>query len=199
MAHKIARAFLVLLAGLALLPTGAAGDAFRRVMVPLRIVSLYAGHTDNVIALGAGDRLVAVSGGDEPDSFQRLPPNVVRLPMRTGVEAVLALKPDVVLLRSLVVQVNPHLLEALERSGMSVHVIDPPSWDDFEDYLIRLAEILGTDPEEAREKLENLRVHIAQKTAEAALTKNKPRVFLCMVRPYNPPIMFALYHILTYC
>jgi len=87
----------------------------------------------------------------------------------------------VVLLRSLVAQVNPHLLEALERSGIAVHVIDPPSWDGFEDYLIRLAEILGTDPEEAKEKLKNLRAHIAQKAAEAARNEKnngKPRVFL---------------------
>jgi iron complex transport system substrate-binding protein len=140
-------------------------------------VSLYAGHTDNVIALGAGDKLVAVSGGDESER-STLPPDVRRLPMRTGAEAILVLKPDVVLLRSLVTQVNPHLLDTLERSSITAHVIDPPSWDGFEDYLIRLAGVLGTDPKEARDKLGNLRENISISAARAALGKNKPRVFL---------------------
>jgi len=183
MAHKITIyffSFLVFWVSLTLLPASVAESA----MIPLRVVSLYAGHTDNIIALGASDRLVAISGGDESEFSSHLPPNVRRLPMKTGVEAILALKPDVVLLRSLVAQVNPHLPEALERSGVAVYVIDPPSWDGFEEYLIRLAEILGTDPEKARKKLENLRESIAQDAAEAACNENneknkgKPRIFL---------------------
>ena len=179
MAYKMKMTLLALLISLALLPKYSAEEGFGA-PIPLRVVSLYPGHTDNVVALGAGDWLVAVSEGDESERSSLLPPNVRRLPIRTGPEAILALKPDVVLLRSLVTQVNPHLLGVLERSGVAVHVIDPPSWDDFEDYLIRLAEILGTDPKEAREKLENLRADIVQNAARAALSnkKGRPRVFL---------------------
>ncbi|MDR2528352.1 MAG: ABC transporter substrate-binding protein [Synergistaceae bacterium] len=140
---------------------------------PRRIVSLYPGHTDNIAALGGGERLVAVSGGD----FSYLHPGTIRLPIRVGAEAVLALKPDVVFLRSLAVQLNPHLAGALERAGVTVHVIDPPSWDGFEDYLTRLAEILGVNPAEARAKLQNLRGGIARE-AEARSKGDSPRVFL---------------------
>ena len=180
MAHKITNFYLLFFALFALVisPAPPLADAAETAAAPLRIVSLYAGHTDNIIALGAGDRLVAASGGDESEFSTRLPPNVRRLPIKTGVEAVLALKPDVVILRSLVAQVNPHLPEALKRSGVSVYIIDPPSWDGFEDYLILLAGILGTDPDEAREKLGNLRARIAQNAVEAAYNKAKPRVFL---------------------
>ena len=116
-----------------------------------RIVSLYPGHTDNIVALGAGDRLVAVSRNDDVDLFAA--PDLPRLPPKAGPEAVLALRPDAVFTRSMIDRMNPRLREVLERSGVSVYVIDPPSWDGFEDYLVRLAGILGTDPDEARLRL----------------------------------------------
>ena len=143
---------------------------------PRRIVSLYPGHTDNIAALGAGERIVAVSGGEGEGDFSYLPPDAARLPMKVGAEAVLALRPDAVFLRTLTVQVNPHLAGALERAGVVVHVIDPPSWDEFEEYLTHLAEVLGTDPANAREKLKNLREGIAREAA--ARHKSGPRVFL---------------------
>jgi iron complex transport system substrate-binding protein len=82
-------------------------------------------------------------------------------------------------MRSLVTQVNPHLAETLLRSGVAVHVIDPPSWDDFESYLTRLGEILGTGSEEARSRLKRARAAI-KRDAEEAAGKNsrKVRVFL---------------------
>jgi iron complex transport system substrate-binding protein len=143
---------------------------------PLRIVSLYPGHTDNIAALGAGERIVAVSGGEGEGDFSYLSPNVTRLPMKVGAEAVLALRPDAVFLRTLTLQVNPHLAGALERAGVAVHVIDPPSWDEFEKYLTHLAEVLGADPANAREKLKNLREGIASEAA--ARRKSSPRFFL---------------------
>jgi iron complex transport system substrate-binding protein len=154
---------------------------------PRRIVSLYPGHTDNIVALGMGDRLVAVSRSEDPSLWERgqireLP----RLPPKVGAEAVLALKPDAVFLRSLTQQMNPHLTEVLERAGVAVHVIDPPSWEGFEEYLTRLAEILGTSPEAARQKLAASRSAIeaaakARGKSDKSSKSNKksaPRVFL---------------------
>ena len=137
-----------------------------------RIVSLYPGHTDNIVALGAGDRIVGVSRSDDPE----LLPTVPRLPPKVGAEEILALKPDVVFSRSLIERLNPHLSSVLERAGISVYVIDPPSWEGFEGYLLQLAEILGTDPEAARLKLIVSRETIAR---NAALAGTKPpKVFL---------------------
>ncbi|MDR1874646.1 MAG: ABC transporter substrate-binding protein [Synergistaceae bacterium] len=154
---------------------------------PLRIVSLYPGHTDNIVALGAGDRLVAASRDDGPAFLPFLPgspgspgsPDLPRLPPRVDAEAVLAFRPDAVFLRSLVERMNPHLTEVLERAGVAVHVIDPPSWDEFEGYLTRLAGILGTDPEEARRRLAAARGAVADAAKTAAVRGMRaPRVFL---------------------
>ena len=60
---------------------------------PLRVVSLYPGHTDNVAALGGGELLVGVSENDDPDLF----PNLPRFSPRAGAESILAVKPDVIM------------------------------------------------------------------------------------------------------
>ncbi|MDR2178901.1 MAG: ABC transporter substrate-binding protein [Synergistaceae bacterium] len=146
---------------------------------PRRIVSLYPGHTDNIIALGRGDRLVAVSSSETDwGAGVIIPQKVATLPQKVGAEAVLALKPDAVFMRSLVERMNPHLSQVLERAGVAVHVIDPPSWEEFEEYLTRLAAILGTSPEAAREKLAVLRKSIAQAAETSARGKSKQAVFL---------------------
>ncbi|MDR3265438.1 MAG: hypothetical protein LBT15_05440 [Synergistaceae bacterium] len=147
---------ITLIAAFTAMFTFAPGAAFSD---PRRIVSLYPGHTDNIVALGAGNRLVAVSREDGYPGLPRFSPKV-------DAEAVLALHPDAVFLRSLVEQMNPHLTEILERAGVAVHVIDPPSWNAFGDYLARLAEILGTDPEEARNRLVAAREAVAQRAGE---------------------------------
>ena len=54
---------------------------------PLRVVSLYPGHTDNVAALGGGELLVGVSENDDPDLF----PNLPRFSPKAGAESILAL------------------------------------------------------------------------------------------------------------
>jgi iron complex transport system substrate-binding protein len=145
--------------------------------VPTRIVSLYPGHTDNIVALGVGDRLVAVS---REDAAEPLLPDLPRLSPKVDAEAVLALRPDAVFLRSLVERMNPHLTEVLERAGVAVHVIDPPSWEGFGDYLARLAEILGTDPNEARRRLAASRELVAESAKKAAGRRGgaAPTVFL---------------------
>jgi iron complex transport system substrate-binding protein len=137
-----------------------------------RIVSLYPGHTDNIIALGLGDSIVAVSQNDDLDSA----PGASRLPSRVTPEAILALKPDIVFTRSLNERADPNRAIILERAGVAVYTIDPPSWNGFEDYLALLSEILGLDPESAkrrfREIIEGVRDEAAQHDGV------RPRVFL---------------------
>ena len=74
-----------------------------------RIVSLYPGHTDNIVALGGERQLVAVSKNDDDDMLPKLP----RFSAKSGAEEILALKPDLVLTRGLAERQNPQLRSVL--------------------------------------------------------------------------------------
>lgn len=136
-----------------------------------RVVSLYPGHTDNIVALGLASSLVGISQHDAPD----IRPDIPRLPAKTGAEAILALTPDVVLMRSLNARLNPALQSTLERADIRVHILEPPSWDEFSDYLAQLAAALGSSPEDARAHLRRV-LEDARRTA--ADDTARPKVFL---------------------
>ena len=133
-----------------------------------RIVSLYAGHSENLLALGARDRLVGVSAADDPALFPGLP----RLPARVDAEGILALSPDLVLIRPQGEAVMGGVIAALERAGVTVASLTPPTWDSMEGYLSRLGELGGIKNPEA---LWRDRVAALEKTIPKG---SRPRVFL---------------------
>ena len=137
---------------------------------PLRVISLYPGHSDNICALGGSELLVALSENDDPDLLPSLP----RLSLRSGAERVLALRPDVVLTRSFAVRLNPNMYDVLERSGVRVIVLDPPEWEDFAQYLTELAQALSLSPEGALRKFGDVIMGIRAGVPD----KKAPRVFL---------------------
>ena len=139
----------------------------------LRVISLYPGHSENIFALGGGDMLSAVSENDDNNFMPSLP----RISLRSGAERILALRPDVVVTRSFAVRLNPNLYDVLERSGVNVVVLDPPSWEDFPSYLKALAETLNLDPEYALSRLEDIRAGIEARVREKS-GSYRPRVFL---------------------
>lgn len=138
-----------------------------------RIISLYPGHTDNVAALGAGAKLIGISENDR----EGILPGVPRFSMKAGPEALLALRPDLVLTRTLADSQNPELKKVLERAGVRVEVIDPPKWEDFEDYLRKIAELAGTSPDEAVAELAKARAEISDAAAKMSRGR-KPLVFV---------------------
>ena len=105
----------------------------------LRVISLYPGHSDNIFAMGGKDILIALSENDDEDLLPELP----RISLRTGAEKVLALKPDIVVTRSFAMKINPNLYEVLENAGVKILCLDPPEFNEFDDYLKTLADNLG--------------------------------------------------------
>ncbi|GAA5535054.1 ABC transporter substrate-binding protein [Deinococcus aluminii] len=120
---------LALLSVLALLSQGAAtrypltvtDDLGRTVTLPRepqRIIAMLPSHTETLVAIGAGDRLVAV------DRFSNFPKNVTdRLPKvgsayQPNLEAILALKPDLVLADE---SSGSRLTEKLAQAGLTVY------------------------------------------------------------------------------
>ncbi|MDR1915027.1 MAG: ABC transporter substrate-binding protein [Synergistaceae bacterium] len=108
-----------------------------------RIISLYSGHTENLIAIGAGNLLVAVGQGDDDIGLDFLP----RLGVRPGVEQIAALKPDLVLSRPMQVRGQPALYDRLRSLGVNIVALDPPAWDEFPAYIDLLAALTGMGAE----------------------------------------------------
>lgn len=105
---------------------------------PQRIVTLLPSLTESVCTLGACDRLVGV------DRYSNWPAPVRALPQVGGgidpnVEAVVALKPDVVLLAK-----SSRVTERLEALGVKVVVLEPKNHGDVRRVLDTLGRILGT-------------------------------------------------------
>ncbi len=101
---------------------------------PQRIVSLTPGSTEVLFAVGAGKQVVGVT------SYCDYPPEAKRLPkvgdMRTNVEAVVALRPDLVVADGVL---NRRFVPALERLKLPLLVIEPKTWLD----VARVIHLLG--------------------------------------------------------
>lgn len=138
-----------------------------------RIISLYPGHTDNIVALNSENKLVGISKNDDKGMLPDLP----RFSAKCNAEEILVLKPDIVVTRGLVERQNPHLRNVLEQAGVKVISIEPPSWDGFAAYLEKIAILTGSDPTAAVEKLNETRDNIAAESAKKARGRH-PFVFV---------------------
>lgn len=110
---------------------------------PRRIVSLLPSLTETVCELGDCAKLVGV------DRFSDFPASVRALPKLgglddTGIEALVALKPDVVLLG-----VSARVIDRLEALGLKVVALEPRSMADVQRVLGKVAQVLGK-PDDAR-------------------------------------------------
>lgn len=106
-----------------------------------RIISLYSAHTENLYALGAGDRLI---GGSNSEVY---PEEATLLPVyhyREDPEKVIAAMPDLVLVRPMIERVAPEYIDALERAGLTVASLYPDTAEQFDEYIRTLALITGT-------------------------------------------------------
>ncbi|RZI91760.1 MAG: ABC transporter substrate-binding protein [Variovorax sp.] len=106
---------------------------------PQRIVSLLPSITESVCALGGCGRLVGV------DRYSNWPASVRGLPQLGGgidpnVEAVVATRPDVVLLAR-----SSRVVERLEALGLKVLVLEPKSHADMRRVLDKIGQVLGVD------------------------------------------------------
>lgn len=107
---------------------------------PQRLITLTPHLTEWVFLLGAGERLVAVSDySDYPEAAKSLPSfNTFGA---LNVEAILALKPDLVLAWR---GGNPEAdIQRLQQFGIQVYYSEPRLLDDIASELLQLGELLG--------------------------------------------------------
>ncbi|MFG6458859.1 ABC transporter substrate-binding protein [Roseateles sp. BYS96W] len=126
--------------------------------VPQRIVSLLPSLTETVCELGDCAKLVGV------DRFSNFPERAQKLPKLggledTAVEALAALKPDVVLLG-----VSARIVDRLESLGIKVIALEPKRMTDVQRVIGTVGQVLER-PDEARRLWNRIDGHIAQSAA----------------------------------
>ena len=147
---------------------------------PQRVVSLNPSLTAIALALGAREQLVGVD-----DFSARQEPAVARLPRVGGLydpslEAVIALRPDLVMLVPSAEQRS--FQEQLAALGIARFVANPVSFDDVLATIAQLGARLGRE-REAAERVAELR---ASRTRAEAASAGRPRVRALLVLQRDP-------------
>ncbi len=119
----------------------------RRVTLPAevhRIVSLAPSLTETIYAIGAGARLAGDTDFcDVPEEAKSKPH--VGAPVNPSLEAIIALKPDVVLATA---SINwPATADALLKMGVPVYTTDPHSVDDMLVGITHIGAVIGAEAE----------------------------------------------------
>lgn len=140
---------------------------------PQRIVSLTPGATEVLFAVGAGKQVVGVT------TYCDYPPEAKRLPkigdVRTNVEAVIALRPDLVVADGVL---NRRFTPTLERLKLPLLVVAPKTWLDVAKVIRLLGRATGHD--RSAESLANRFEH-AERTARFR-----------SANPHAPGVLFTL-------
>ena len=123
-------------------------DSERRTLVfdrPFtRIVSLYPAHTENLLHLGLDREIVACSPAD------RELPDRPRVQFQDDPERILALKPDLVLIRPMISRGYPNLVRILEQHRVRVVSLQPTTADELFAYWQDLGALTGREAEAQR-------------------------------------------------
>jgi iron complex transport system substrate-binding protein len=144
---------------------------------PERIVSLAPSETETLFAIGAGPRVVGVT------KFCNYPKAATKLPkvgdMTTNVEAVLALKPDLVVAHSFI---NPSAVTQLEKLGVTVFAVNPLTIPEVIRDIVTLGDVVGR-PRTARKLAGQMRSALNAVRKQRA---NKPIRKVLSVVQTNP-------------
>jgi iron complex transport system substrate-binding protein len=123
---------------------------------PQRIVSLLPALTEAVCVLGACQRLVGV------DRYSNWPEQVRQLPQLGGgldpnIEAIVALKPDLVLTAA-----SSPAARRLQALGLKVLVLEPVTFADVQPMLQQVAQHVGVSPAQAQQVWATVQADLAQ-------------------------------------
>jgi iron complex transport system substrate-binding protein len=136
---------------------------------PQRIISLYGGLTEILSALGAGNRIVALTQGDE--TIKGVP--TVGTHLQPNVEMILALKPDLVVQGGVAKGIPA--LKRLEAARVPVAMFAPHDFVGLFSTITRLG-ILGGQTETAAALNRSMQAKLDD-VAQHVVGRPKPRVF----------------------
>jgi len=121
-----------------------------------RIISLYPAHTENLYYLGLEENIIGVSINDT------FPPQVKKKPRfsyHDDLEKFFAFMPDLVLIRPMIDNGYPDLINALEKSGITVVSLQPSGIIEMYDYWRTLGVLTGRD-QQARQMVREFKEKI---------------------------------------
>jgi iron complex transport system substrate-binding protein len=137
----------VLIVGLLWLSTGFAADGHTAKPVPAggpysRVISLYGAHTENLLALGAIDRVIGI---DRPSAHLPGAAGKEVFSYHDDPERFLVAHPDLVLIRPMIERGYPRLVQRLEQSGIRVVSVQPTTVGQLADYWRMLGRLVGRE------------------------------------------------------
>jgi len=138
-----------------------------------RIISLYSAHTENLFALGLADKII---GRYKSDAY---PPQAIKKPAftyRDDPERIIAAKPDLVLIRPFIEKHSPEFVKTLEKAGINVVSLYPKKFNQFDDYINKIAVLTGTE-EKANELLKKFHKQLNEAAKFSNKVDNKVKVF----------------------
>ncbi len=104
-----------------------------------RIISLYSAHTTNLVELGLGKEIVGCSPSDN------VLPGCPKVRFQDDPERLLALKPDLVLIRPMISRGYPNLVRILEKNGVRVVSLQPTETEELFQYWQDLGTLTGRE------------------------------------------------------
>lgn len=106
-----------------------------------RIISLYPAHTRNLMDLGATDAIIATGRSDNQLS------NLPKVHFRDDPERLIALRPDLVLIRPMISRSYPQLIKRLQQVNIQVVSLQPAGVDELLSYWTTLGKLTGKEQE----------------------------------------------------
>ncbi len=132
-----------------------------------RIISLYPAHTTNLIELGLNKEIIACGASDNQL------PDRPRVQFQDDPERILALKPDLVLIRPMISRGYPNLVRILEQNKVRVVSLQPTEMDELFSYWQDLGTLTGRE-EQARAMIATFNQRLGAMTASLnAIPKEK--------------------------
>ena len=107
-----------------------------------RIISLYPAHTANLISMGAGRQIIAVSRNAK-ETAEKL--KIPTISTTDNPERFLRLKPDLILIRPMHYRAHKSLFKTLEKLGIAVAALQPVSINEMYDYWLKLGKLAGKE------------------------------------------------------
>lgn len=138
-----------------------------------RIISLYGAHTENLFYLGGEDQLIGVSVNDSyPDGVHVKP----RFSYHDGPEKFIAARPDLILIRPMIDNGYPKLIQMLEKYGITVLSFQPSNIGQMYDYWLTLGRLTGRE-HRARQMVSDFQQSIQQIRQLTLPIPRKKRVY----------------------